>query len=91
MDDVVPLNDKEKQLLREGSVDAATYAEDMGMKPGVQLRGDPKKSVYERIVNEPSISVVNMTCGQPNGGNSIQDTARCTIGARVCLDKIRKR
>ena len=53
------------------------------MLPGGVLRGNPKTSIYERIVDTPSISIVNMNSGKPNGGNSIQDSAICTIGIRV--------
>ncbi len=77
------LTEAEKQLLKVSSVSPEQYAKDSGMLPGIQLRGDSERSIYERIVNEPSLSIVNMTCGQPNGGNSIQAHASCTIGIRL--------
>ena len=77
------MSENEREILKQGSISPETYAKNMGMKPNSQLRGDPDISVYERILNEPSISIINMTCGKPNGGNSIQDTAYCTIGIRV--------
>lgn len=40
-------------------------------------------SVYERIVEEPSLSILNMQAGQPGGGNSIQNVASCQIGIRT--------
>ena len=78
-----PLNDHERAILAQSSQTAESYARDNGVLKGAELRGNPHKSIYERIVEEPSISVVNMNCGQPNGGNSIQESASCTIGIRV--------
>ncbi len=83
MDGCDKLSKEERRILKDGSVSAEQYAKDMGIVPGGKLRGNANASVYERILSEPSLSVVNMTCGQPNGGNSIQDTARCTIGVRI--------
>ncbi len=83
MDNSLFLNDHEREILAKGSQSAESYARAMGVLKEVCLRGDPHESIYERIVQEPSISVVNMTCGQPNGGNSIQDSASCTIGIRL--------
>lgn len=83
MDGVEELREEEKEILRKTSVSAETYGKDNGLLQGVNLRGDPNSSIYERIVMEPSISVVNMTSGQKNGGNSIQDSARCAIGVRT--------
>ena len=83
MDDCLPVSRKEKQLLSESSQTAESYAEELGVLTGLSLRGSENESIYERVVSEPSISVVNMTCGQPNGGNSIQSVASCQIGVRI--------
>lgn len=83
MDDCKPMQDHERKFLRENSISDEAYAKENGVLPNVQLRGDPRKSVWENIEEAPSISVVNMTCGAPDGGNSIQDSARCCIGIRV--------
>ncbi len=83
LDDWEKLKPEERAILAKGSQSAASYAKEMGVVEGAELRGDPDISIYERIVEEPSISVVNMNCGQPNGGNSIQDSASCTIGIRT--------
>jgi cysteinylglycine-S-conjugate dipeptidase len=77
------MDSTERKLLNKSSQSAESYAKDLGMLPGTSLRGDPGISVYERVLEEPSISIVNMNCGQPDGGNSIQDSAKCTIGIRV--------
>lgn len=83
MDDCTPLKPIERELLRKSSQSAASYAAEQGLVKTAQLRGNPKLSVYERIAEEPSISFVNGGWGTPNGGNSIQDTARCQIGVRL--------
>lgn len=83
MDGAETLSEAERALLRQGSKSAAQYAQEYGVSQGVHLRGDPHESVDERIVGEPSISVVNLTCGVKDGGNSIQDLARCQIGIRL--------
>ncbi len=83
METIEPLNEQEREILAASSQSAESYAREMGVIENAHLRGNSKESVYERIVQEPSISIVNMNCGQPNGGNSIQDSASCTIGIRV--------
>lgn len=77
------LTDKEREILRKTTLSTEEYSKDSGLLPGVELRGDPKHSIYERIHSVPSLSVVNMTAGQKNGGNSIQDIARCSINVRT--------
>jgi acetylornithine deacetylase/succinyl-diaminopimelate desuccinylase-like protein len=83
MDGCEQLSETERSLLRESSISAETYAKDMGMKLNAQLRGNPNESVYERIRTEPSLSILNFNSGKPNGGNSIQDQASCTLSIRV--------
>lgn len=83
MDDREPLNEEEIQLLDASSKSPESYASDNGLLPGAQLRGDPSQSIYQRISEEPSISFVNGAWGKPNGGNSIQDVAKCQIGVRI--------
>lgn len=83
MDDCTPLNPIEREILRKSSQSPESYAEEHNLVKGAELRGDPKASVYERISEEPSISFVNGGWGVQNGGNSIQDTARCQIGIRL--------
>jgi acetylornithine deacetylase/succinyl-diaminopimelate desuccinylase-like protein len=83
MDDCAQMSPEDQAILDGSSQTAESYQGEQGLKEGARLRGDPAKSVYRRIVDEPSISVVNMNCGQPNGGNSIQDSASCQIGIRV--------
>lgn len=83
LDDCEPLNAEEREILAKSSQSPEEYRRDLGILPQGCLRGDPSASIYERIVAEPSISIVNMHCGRPNGGNSIQESASCTIGIRL--------
>lgn len=83
METIQPLSEEEREILAKSSQSAESYAMEMGVLKNALLRGDPNVSIYERIVQEPSISIVNMNCGQPNGGNSIQESASCTIGIRI--------
>ena len=83
MDDCTPLKSMEREYLQKSSQTAESYASEHGLVKGAQLRGDPNVSVYERIAEEPSISFVNGGWGVQNGGNSIQDSARCQIGVRL--------
>jgi len=83
LDSILPLSDQERDILAKNSLSAESYAKEMHVIKTARLRGDPKESIYERIAHEPSISVINMQCGQPNGGNSIQDSATCMIGVRI--------
>ena len=83
LDDCQPLDEYEREILANSSQSAESYAREMGVLENGRLRGDPSESIYERIVVEPSISIVNMKAGQPNGGNSIQESASCTIGIRL--------
>lgn len=77
-----PMSDQEKQIYDQTSITAEEYAKEQGIVPHAALRGNPNQSINQRIVEEPSLSILNMTSGKPNGGNSIQDAARCTIGIR---------
>ncbi len=83
MEDCTPPSQERLTSLALSSVTTEKYAKEHRLLSGVVLRGDPATSVYERIENEPSISIVNMTCGSPDGGYSIQDRAQCTIGIRL--------
>lgn len=83
MDDYQALNDQERSLLRANSQSAASYAAENGVHNGASLRGDPSKSIYERIAEEPSLSILNMQAGIPGGGNSIQSVASCEVSIRA--------
>ena len=78
------LSSEERKILREGSITEEAHAKELGVKGGPAcLRGDRMESVAERIASQPDLSIVNMNCGIPGGGNSIQDKAECTISCRI--------
>lgn len=83
MDDYRTLSELERMKLKQSSPSAESYAQENGVHKNAVLRGDPQKSIFERIAEEPSLSVLNMQAGRPGGGNSIQDAARCEIGIRT--------
>lgn len=83
MDGFTPMNEEERNVYATSSQTAEEYAEEQGMIAQTTLRGDPLASVYERIVEEPSLSIINMTSGKQGGGNSIQDRAQAMINVRI--------
>ncbi|MBS0655048.1 MAG: M20/M25/M40 family metallo-hydrolase, partial [Verrucomicrobia bacterium] len=90
MDDCEKMDPQERMLLRNASQTAEAFMKEAGVLQGT-LRGDADTSIYERIVEEPSISIHNMNSGQPNGGNTIQDSASCTVGIRLTSGQIPKK
>lgn len=78
-----PVDPSERQLLRESSQTRESYREEHGVKSNVKLRCPEELSIYEGIVQQPSISVLNINAGMPDGGNSIQANATATIGIRT--------
>ncbi len=82
MDDAEQMPQDERMIYRQRTQTPDSYKSEMGMVGG-SLRGDPETSVYERIVETPSITIININAGKPNGGNSIQESARCEIGIRL--------
>lgn len=83
MDDCLYASSEEIILLNKNSESEEEHKKKFGVVEDGKLRGDSKMSIYHRILEEPSISILNMTCGQPGGGNSIQSRAECTLGVRL--------
>lgn len=80
------MSQEEREILQKSSQKIEDYIKQIGLLPQVNiktLRGNPSLSISERIIEEPSISILNMTSGRPNGGNSIQEEASCEIGIRI--------
>jgi len=85
-EDMATMNQEEREILQKCSQSIEAYSKQVGLLPQVgmkALRGNSSLSISERIIEEPSISILNMTSGRPNGGNSIQEEASCEIGIRV--------
>jgi acetylornithine deacetylase/succinyl-diaminopimelate desuccinylase-like protein len=83
LDGASTVTEAEKEFFNAESISEQEYRVKYGVNDRAQLRGDPTKSIYERTLSEPSITVINMIAGQPNGGNSIQAFAEAAIGVRV--------
>ncbi len=60
MDGYSGLSGAEREILRSSSQTPEEYGAGKGMLPGTRLRGDARISVDERIVELPSISILNM-------------------------------
>lgn len=60
LDDCLPLSNKERSLLRNSSQTLESYAEENGVLEGTALRCDPSISIYEHLVETPSISILNI-------------------------------
>lgn len=82
MDDCTPLSDDEKAALSANSQSVDSYINDIGLIQG-KLRGNSADSIAVRISEEPSITIINMHAGKPDGGNSVQSKATCTISTRL--------
>lgn len=91
LDDCAKLDPKEGALLDASSISAEEYAKEHGVVKGAHLRGDPKESLFRRILQEPSISVLNITSGTKTSGNSIQNSAHCKFGVRLTTGQDPKR
>lgn len=79
-----PSGAEEEALLAEGSLTSEEYSRDMKVSvPGNHLRGDPNKSVFLRITDEPNLSILNIGAGVSGGGNSLQPRAECEISVRT--------
>lgn len=78
-----PIDPSERKLLRESSQTKESYREEMGVLNNVKLQCPTDLSIYEGIVQQPSIAVLNFNAGMPDGGNSIQAYATATIGIRT--------
>lgn len=83
MGDCILATLQEIELINRSSISNDEYKKEHGVIEKAELRGDPQHSIYRQILEEPSIRIINMTCGKPDGGNSIQDSAECTIGVRL--------
>jgi acetylornithine deacetylase/succinyl-diaminopimelate desuccinylase-like protein len=82
-DDVVPPTDDERAALSAlGGEDDFRRA--MGVRPGVELTGDPTKPMWERLWFRPSLTVIGID-GHPVKGSSNQIVASATARVSVRL------
>jgi cysteinylglycine-S-conjugate dipeptidase len=81
-DDVRPLDDAQARPIPGLDDDPGAFARSMGMRPGVQLAGDPSVPLHARLWHRPAITVIGID-GHPIEGSSNQIVARAA--ARVSL------
>ncbi len=78
----------EKTRLAKLPFTEATFREQAGLLPGVDLVGEPGYSVWERMWVRPCLSVSAMEASRIKGGsNQIVDVARARVGIRVVPDQ----
>lgn len=85
-DNIDKMGHEERQIIRRTSQSIEEHSKQLGVLTqisNIPLRGDPSLSVSERVIEQPSISILNMASGKPNGGNSIPEKASCEIDIRT--------
>jgi acetylornithine deacetylase/succinyl-diaminopimelate desuccinylase-like protein len=83
-DDATPLTDAERARIEQLPDDAEALREAWGVRPCVELAGDPAVSVYERLWRRPSIAVIGWD-SHPIAGSSPQIVARATARLNIRL------
>ena len=81
-DDVRPPTEAERTPIAGLDDDPARFAREIGVRPGVELAGDPATTLHERLWFRPSLTVIGLDA-HPIKGSSNQVIARA--GARVSL------
>jgi acetylornithine deacetylase/succinyl-diaminopimelate desuccinylase-like protein len=75
---------KQSKRIRELPFDEKKFKRDAGMLKGIQLAGEQKYSVYERIWTRPSLTVIAMESHPIQGSsNQIVDSARARLSMRI--------
>jgi acetylornithine deacetylase/succinyl-diaminopimelate desuccinylase-like protein len=83
-DDATPLTDGERARIEQLPDDSDALRTAWGLRPGVELVGNPKVSVYERLWRRPSIAVIGWD-SHPIAGSSPQIVARATARLNIRL------
>jgi acetylornithine deacetylase/succinyl-diaminopimelate desuccinylase-like protein len=81
-DDVDPGSDASRAPIRGFDDKWEAFAREMGVRPGVELAGDPEVTLHERLWSRPSITIIGID-GHPIKGSSNQIVAQAA--ARVSL------
>jgi acetylornithine deacetylase/succinyl-diaminopimelate desuccinylase-like protein len=77
-----------KKRIQELPFDAAEFAEQAGMLPGVRFAGEPEFSIWERLWTRPSLTVIAMEASPIAGSsNQIIDAARARVTIRIVPDQ----
>jgi acetylornithine deacetylase/succinyl-diaminopimelate desuccinylase-like protein len=82
--DVARPSSKQLARIRKLPFSEKKFKKDGGLLPGVQLNGEKKYSVYERIWTRPSLTVIAMESHPIQGSsNQIVDSARARLSLRT--------
>lgn len=81
-DDVRPVPPAEAERIASLSVDPAAMARTLGLRPGVDMSGDPETGILERLWTRPTLTVIGFD-SHPIAGSSNQIVATAT--ARVSM------
>lgn len=77
-----------KERIRALSFDAAEFAEQAGMLPGVRLAGESEYSVWERLWTRPSLTIIALEASPVAGSsNQIIEAARARVTIRIVPDQ----
>ena len=83
-DDATPLTATERARIERLLDDSDALRTAWGVRPGVELAGDPAVSVYERLWRRPSIAVIGWD-SHPIAGSSPQIVARASARLNIRL------
>jgi len=83
-DDATPLTPDERALIESLPDDSDALRRAWGVRPRVELAGDPTVSIYERLWRRPSIAVIGWD-SHPIAGSSPQIVAKATARLNVRL------
>jgi cysteinylglycine-S-conjugate dipeptidase len=83
-DDATPLTPDERALIESLPDDSDALRRAWGVRPHVELAGDPTVSIYERLWRRPSIAVIGWD-SHPIAGSSPQIVAKATARLNVRL------
>lgn len=82
--DVAKPSAKQLARIRKLPFSEKKFKKDGGLVPGLQLTGEKKYSVYERIWTRPSLTVIAMESHEIQGSsNQIVDSARARLSLRT--------
>jgi acetylornithine deacetylase/succinyl-diaminopimelate desuccinylase-like protein len=81
-DDVVLPSDPERAPIAGLDDDAGGFGQALGLRPGVEMVGDPGVTLHERLWFRPSVTIIGID-GHPINGSSNQIVARAS--ARLSL------
>jgi cysteinylglycine-S-conjugate dipeptidase len=77
-----------RERIRALPFDAAEFAQQAGMLPGVRLAGEPEFSVWERLWTRPSLTIIALEAsGIAGSSNQIIDAARARVTIRIVPDQ----